>query len=210
MATPTFTKSGTKASTPVKLNKNIFDVAVDNHDLLQRAYLSYLQNARNAHPNVKTRGLVRGGGRKPWRQKGTGRARFGSIRNPIWTGGGTVFGPTGNENHQMQLTKRERQTALKQALTLKKDALMVIEDIQLKLPKTSELVKLLNKIGVKRNICLIVESKTDELTRAANNLKYVTVVSAAYVNTNDVLNADTIVATKKAIESIHERLGGNG
>ncbi|MCA9342529.1 50S ribosomal protein L4 [Candidatus Saccharibacteria bacterium] len=207
MATPTFTSAGSKASTPAKLSKDIFDLTVENHDLIKRVYLGYLGEARNAHPNVKTRGLVRGGGRKPWRQKGTGRARFGSIRNPIWTGGGITFGPTGKENHVMSLTKRERQTALKQALSLQKKNIIIIEDLKIKSGKTADVVKLLTKIGAERNTLLVVSEKTEEITRATNNIANVALVSANYVNTNDVMNAYTVVITKPGLEVLNARLG---
>jgi large subunit ribosomal protein L4 len=95
MATPTYSKTGNKATAAVKLDKAIFEVEIKNHELLKQAYLTYLANDRGNLAVTKTRGLVRGGGRKPWQQKGTGRARFGSSRNPIWRGGGIAFGPTG-------------------------------------------------------------------------------------------------------------------
>ena len=95
MAVPTYTASGSKAATPAKLDDAVFGVEVTNHRLLRQAYDAYLSNGRENLAIVKTRGLVRGGGKKPWKQKGTGRARFGSSRNPIWRGGGIVFGPTG-------------------------------------------------------------------------------------------------------------------
>src|SRR5207244_4044483 len=116
MTVVTFTSAGTKATTPAKLNKNVFGVEVKNHELLKQAYLAYLGNARTNAARTKTRGEIRGGGKKPWRQKGTGRARFGSSRNPIWRGGGITFGPTGNENHTIKLTTSSKRTALKQAL----------------------------------------------------------------------------------------------
>ena len=99
MITPTFTKTGNKATVAAKLNKAIFGVEVGNNELLKQAYDSYLTNGRINLAKAKSRGEVRGGGRKPWRQKGTGRARFGSTRNPIWRGGGVAFGPTGIENY---------------------------------------------------------------------------------------------------------------
>src|SRR5580698_5407729 len=98
MAVPTFTASGAKATSPAKLDKVVFGVEIKNHDLLKQSYLAYLGNGRENIAVVKTRGQVRGSTIKPWRQKGTGRARFGSRYNPIWRGGGIVFGPTGNEN----------------------------------------------------------------------------------------------------------------
>src|ERR1700686_3786197 len=110
MPVTTYTKTGNKATVAAKLDKSVFDVDVKNHDLLKQAYLAYLSNARVNLAVTKKRGDVRGGGRKPWRQKGTGRARFGSIRNPIWRGGGIIFGPTGQENYKRKLnTKAKRQ-----------------------------------------------------------------------------------------------------
>src|SRR6267378_3250149 len=104
MATiPTYTKSGNKATTAAKLDKDVFGVVPTNHELLKQAYVAYLANIRENLAVTKTRGLVSGGGKKPWKQKGTGRARFGSTRNPIWRGGGIVFGPTGNENYSKSL-----------------------------------------------------------------------------------------------------------
>src|SRR5262245_30665646 len=103
MSVATYTKTGNKATTAAKLDKGVFAVEIKNHDLLKQAYLAYLANGRVNLAVVKKRGEVRGGGRKPWRQKGTGRARFGSSRNPIWRGGGITFGPTGNENYTINL-----------------------------------------------------------------------------------------------------------
>ena len=99
MAVSTYTASGSKASTPAKLSKEVFGVEVANHQLLKQAYEAYLANGRDNLALTKKRGDVSGGGKKPWKQKGTGRARFGSSRNPIWRGGGIVFGPNGNENY---------------------------------------------------------------------------------------------------------------
>src|SRR4051812_38849127 len=104
MAVATYTKAGAKAATPAKLDKSVFAAEIKNHDLLKQAYLAYLANGRENFAVTKSRGEVRGGGAKPWRQKGTGRARFGSSRNPIWKGGGVAFGPTGNENYSRKLS----------------------------------------------------------------------------------------------------------
>src|SRR5215510_6528191 len=103
------------------LNKDIFELTVENHELLKLAYDAYLANSRSAHAKTLKRGEVRGGGKKPWRQKGTGRARFGSSRNPIWRGGGIVFGPTGEENFTKKMTLKAKRTALRQALTMASD-----------------------------------------------------------------------------------------
>src|SRR5437868_1573288 len=134
MAVATYTKAGTKATTPVKLDKAVFGVEVGSHDLLKEAYLTYLANGRSNYAKAKKRGELRGGGIKPWRQKGTGRARFGSSRNPIWTGGGVAFGPTGNENYSRKLSTSSKRTALRQALSLAAGAskITVIETLELK------------------------------------------------------------------------------
>jgi large subunit ribosomal protein L4 len=200
MAVSTYTKSGTKATTPAKLDKAVFGVTTDNHELLKAAYIAYLGNSRQNSAVTKTRGLVRGGGRKPWRQKGTGRARFGSSRNPIWRGGGVVFGPTGQENYSKQLNTKAKRQAIRQALSLKADQVIVIEDIVSKDGKTAVLAKLLAKIGATRNILVVVETKTPELVRAARNLYEVKLVSAQYVSVYDVLNADTIVFNQAALK----------
>ena len=207
MAVATYTKSGTKATTPAKLDKAVFGVEAKNHDLLKMAYTAYLANGRENNAVVKTRGLVSGGGRKPWKQKGTGRARFGSSRVPIWRGGGIVFGPTGQENYSKQLNVKAKRLAVRQALSLKADNVIVAEDIISKDGKTAELAKFLNKIDAKRNILIITDNKTPELTRAAKNIQDVVVVNCMYVNVYDVLNADCIVFTQAALKATTDRLG---
>ena len=209
MAVPTFTKSGTKATTAAKFDKSVFGVAVQNHELLKQAYVAYLANGRENLAVTLKRGEVRGGGRKPWKQKGTGRARFGSSRVPIWRGGGITFGPTGNENYSHKLPTATKRVALRQALSLAAEAnkFVVLEDLNFT-GKTADAVKLLDKIGAKRNILVVVESKTVELERSVSNLSEVKLVNAQYLNVYDILNADTIVLTNKALAIVHEWLGG--
>ncbi len=209
MAVPTYTKTGTKATTAAKLDKAVFGVEIKNHELLKQAYVAYLANGRENLAVTKTRGEVRGGGKKPWKQKGTGRARFGSSRVPIWRGGGITFGPTGLENYSHKLPTATKRVALRQALTTASTAnkLVVVEDVTFK-AKTTEAVKFFNKIGVDRSVLLVVESKTDEITRAVSNLGNVQVVTAQYLNVFDILNADHIVVTNKALSVVHEWLGG--
>lgn len=206
MSVATFTKAGTKASTAATLDKKVFGVKADNHELLKLAYLSYLANGRNANANTKERGDVRGGGKKPWKQKGTGRARFGSSRNPIWRGGGVVFGPTGNENYKLNLSTQSKRQAIRQALSLKADSVKVIEAFDAKDAKVKTAAKLLDKIGATRNVLLIVDEKNPLIVRATSNLQEVKTVQAKYVNVYDVLNADSIVVTQKALEIIHDWL----
>lgn len=205
-----FTKSGAKASTKLSLQKAVFDNVPKKHDLLQQAYVTYLANGRAGTAKTKLRGEVRGGGRKPWRQKGTGRARAGSIRSPIWRGGGITFGPTGNESHSKKMHTTARRVALMQALSLVLDEnnLVVIEDIVVKDGKTKEIAALMQKLELEKKILIVTDKKDELVQRATNNLVDVTYVAARHVNVFDVLNADTVVMTKSGLASTQERLSG--
>jgi len=208
MATSTFTASGTKATTAASLPKSVFAVEVPNHDLLKDAYLAYLANGRENLAKTLTRGDVRGGGKKPWAQKGTGRARFGSSRNPIWRKGGVVFGPTGGENYTRKVNVKAKRAALKQALTLAatNKSLIVVEEFKT-VGKVKDTVAFLNKIGAQRNTLLVVSELDDNVRNATNNLKEVKAVFARNLNVYDIMNADTIVLTKKSVELIGAWLG---
>lgn len=208
MATATYTKTGAKASTSVSLDDSVFGIEPKNHELLKEAYTAYLSNARENIAVTKTRGLVRGGGRKPWKQKGTGRARFGSSRNPIWRGGGIVFGPTGEENYSKSLNVKAKRLAIRQALSLsaKSDNVIVIEDLISSEGKTAEIAKLFLKIGAVRNSLVVVDIKSPELIRAVRNLSNIKLVSAKYVTTYDVMNADRVIFTKAALPITYEWL----
>lgn len=208
MATATYTKSGTKATTSAKLEKSVFGVIPESHELLKSAYVGYLANGRTSAGNTKTRGEVSGGGRKPWKQKGTGRARFGSSRVPIWRGGGITFGPTGNENYAHKMHTNAKRQAIRQALSLASEAgnIIIIETFECKEGKVAPTIKLLEKIGAKGNVLLAVSVKDDLVNRATNNLPKVKVVQAKYLNVYDLLNADTVVLSQKALGLIHEWL----
>ena len=208
MSVPTFTKSGNKATTAAKLDKSIFDVDVKNHDLLKQAYIAYLANGRENLAKTLRRGEVRGGGKKPWKQKGTGRARFGSIRVPIWRGGGITFGPLGNENYSKQLPVSAKRTAVRQALSLKNQAgnLFVIESFECKDGKVSETKKLLDKIGAQKSVLIVVSHKDELVERATRNLQGVKAVHAMYLNVRDILDADKVVISEKAVEIVSEWL----
>jgi large subunit ribosomal protein L4 len=209
-AVPTYTAAGAKAATPAKLDASVFGVEVTNHQLVKQAYETYLANGRENLAVVKTRGLVRGGGKKPWKQKGTGRARFGSSRNPIWRGGGIVFGPTGLENYTKKLPVASKRLAIRQALSLANSAskIIVVENLASKEGKTAELAKLLTKFGVTRSALVVVTEKTPELMRAAANLGNVKLVAATYVNVYDAMNADHIVFTSDALKATEAWLAG--
>ena len=186
------------------LPKIVFEVDVPNHELLKLAYDAFLANSRQASATTKTRGEVRGGGKKPWKQKGTGRARFGSIRNPIWRHGGIVFGPRGNENYSKKLSKTSKHVALRQALTLaNQDKKILVSDIKTT-GKTTEVAKFLaaKKCSEKDRVLLVVDEKTPELMRATNNLANALLVRAQYLSVYYILNADKIVITPAAVKAV--------
>jgi large subunit ribosomal protein L4 len=211
MSVSTFTKSGAKATTAVTLDKKVFGVEIKNHQLLKDAYVAYLSNGRENHAVTKTRGEVSGGGKKPWKQKGTGRARFGSSRVPIWRGGGITFGPTGIENYTKKLNVSAKRTAIRQALTLANEAkkVSVIETFEIKDAKTKTASELLGKLKADRGVLLVVENKSDESTKATRNIPYLKVVSAKYLNVYDIMNAHNIIIEKGALSVISDWLGGD-
>lgn len=187
------------------LPKEIFDVDVTNHELLKLSYEAYLANRRSVSATTKTRGEVRGGGKKPWRQKGTGRARVGSSRNPLWRTGGVVFGPRGIENYTKTVNKRAKRTALRQALTLANKAGKVnVVTVNIKNGKTAEMVALLkqNNLQDTRRVLLVVEEKTPVLSRAAANMQSVYLTHALYLSVYHILNADKIIMTPAALEQV--------
>ncbi len=189
------------------LPSEVFAVEVPSHDLLKLAYDSYLANNRLASATTKQRGEVRGGGKKPWKQKGTGRARFGSSRNPIWRGGGIVFGPRGNENYTKKLSKTSKRVAVKQALTLANQAKKVVIDDIKTTGKTAEIAKYLIDKKLERKV-LVVAEKTPELIRATSNVQQIKLVSPMYLNVFDILNADHIVISAKSVDGIKTWLTG--
>ncbi len=211
MAIPTYTKAGAKATTAAKLDKSVFGLEVRSHELLKQAYTAYLANGRTNNARTKTRGEVSGGGKKPWKQKGTGRARFGSIRVPIWRGGGITFGPTGIENYSKQLSTKSKQTAIRQALSLatNENRISVIEAFEVKDGKTASAVKLIKKLGVTGRTLIVVSEKSEETMRAVNNIQNIVVIDARYLNVFDVTNADAILIAKPALDVISEWLGGD-
>lgn len=189
-------------STKTTLPKDIFNVEVKNHELLKLAYDSFLANSRLANAKTKLRGEVRGGGKKPWKQKGTGRARFGSSRNPIWRGGGIVFGPRGVENYSKTITTSAKRVALRQALSLANKA-KKIHVIEFKpTGKTADAAKFFNANKFDRNVLLVVDEKTPILMQSTNNLQNVLVVRAMYLSVYYILNADSIVITPAALEVV--------
>lgn len=209
MSVAIFTKSGNKATSAAKLNQNVFGVDVKNHELLKTAYVAYLANGRPNLAKTLKRGEVRGGGKKPWKQKGTGRARFGSIRTPLWRGGGIIFGPTGNENYSKKLNISTKRLALRQALSMasQENRLMIIETFECKEGKVKDTKQLLDKMGAKGQVLIVVSVKDKLVERATRNLANIKAVQAMYVNVFDVVNADHIIISQKALDILDSWLG---
>lgn len=199
-------------STTPKFDKTVFGVDVKNHELLKLAYEAYLAENRQVGAKTLRRGEVRGGGKKPWRQKGTGRARFGSSRNPIWRGGGIVFGPLGIENYTKKIAKNSKRVALRQALTLASNDKKIVIAAEPKFTgKTRDAVKYLvtNKADDAKRVLLVVPEKTSEILRSTSNLPNVEVVRPTYLTVYHILNADKIVFAGDAIDQTTAWLKGD-
>jgi large subunit ribosomal protein L4 len=190
----------------VDLREDIFGVPVNEH-ILHQAVVRHLANQRSGTADTKDRGEVRGGGRKPWRQKGTGRARAGSNRSPIWRGGGVTFGP-GPRSYVQAMPKKMRRLAVKSALSVRVEDgdLMVIEEFQTEVQKTREYAKLLNAMEAKRGALLVTESYSPLLERLTRNLPGVQVALASELNAYDLLAFNKVILSKTAVDTVGEVL----
>ena len=187
----------------IELKDSIFDAEV-KPAVMHEAVVSYLANRRQGTQSAKTRAEVRGGGRKPYRQKGTGRARQGSIRSPQWVGGGVVFAPKPRD-YALKMNKKARRVAIRSALTtrVQESKLLVLEDLALAEVKTKEMQKVLNQFDLKKALILLTESDTNAVL-SARNIPDVKTLPAEQVNVYDVLKYENLVASKAAIEKIEE------
>ena len=193
------------------LNKDIFGLTVENHELVKLAYDAYLANSRSSHAKTLKRGEVRGGGKKPWKQKGTGRARFGSTRNPIWRHGGVAFGRTGEENFTKKMAKSSKRLAVRQVLSMKNaEKAVFVLDKEVKFTgKTKDAVKVLKDMKLEgKNVLAVAAEKTPEVLRSTNNLPNVKLVRATYLNVFDIMNADAIVFSEAALKATENWLIG--
>ncbi|MGN8647833.1 50S ribosomal protein L4 [Gracilibacillus sp. HCP3S3_G5_1] len=200
-----YNQSGSQVG-DVEINDAVFGIEPNEH-VLHDAVLMQRASLRQGTHAVKNRSDVRGGGRKPWRQKGTGRARQGSIRSPQWVGGGTVFGPT-PRSYSYKLPKKVRRLALKSALSskVKEDSLVVLEGIAIETPKTKEVVSMLSSLNVDAKALIVTADKDEVLAKSANNLQHVKVLTVSEVNVLDLLTHDKLILTKEAAEKAGEVL----
>lgn len=197
-----FNMSGSEVGS-IELNDSIFAVEVNTH-VMHQAVVQYLANKRQGTQSALTRAEVRGGGRKPWRQKGTGRARQGSTRSPQWTGGGVVFAPKPRD-YSFKLNKKVKRLALKSALTTKVNdgKFVVVDEINLPEMKTKEMVKVLNNLNVNKSL-VVLEDANEKAVVAARNIPTVKTASVSTINVYDILKYDSVVVTKAAVEKIEE------
>lgn len=197
-----FNMSGSEVGS-IELNDSIFAVEVNTH-VMHQAVVQYLANKRQGTQSALTRAEVRGGGRKPWRQKGTGRARQGSTRSPQWTGGGVVFAPKPRD-YSFKLNKKVKRLALKSALTTKVNdgKFVVVDEINLPEMKTKEMVKVLNNLNVNKSL-VVLEDANEKAVVAARNIPTVKTASVSTINVYDILKYDLVVVTKAAVEKIEE------
>ena len=194
----------------ITLDDSVFGIE-PNHHVVHQAVTSELSNSRQGTHSSKNRSMVRGGGKKPWKQKGRGVARAGTIRSPLWKGGGTVFGPEPHK-YVKKTTKKMRRLARRSVLSdkVKSGNFFVVDDISLEEPKTKLLVKLLSSLDLSdRKITLLVDSEKDNLFLAARNIPNVYLVESLRASTYDLIDCDVIVAEKSGLELLNNQLSVN-
>jgi large subunit ribosomal protein L4 len=206
MEVPVYNTQGEQVS-EAELRADIFDVPV-NQALMHQALVRQLANARLGTHKTKTRSEVRGGGRKPWRQKGTGRARQGSIRSPQWRGGGIVFGPT-PRSYRQKMPRKMRRQALRSVLSVKAAAsqLVVLDALEMVEPKTKQVKGTLQNLGIDSSALILLPQRDEAILRSVHNLPNVQTLVAQYLNVRDLLKFDYILVPLDSLEVIEEILG---
>ncbi|MFJ8259693.1 50S ribosomal protein L4 [Peribacillus asahii] len=200
-----FNQAGSQVG-DIELNDSVFGIDPNNHVLFEAIVMQRASLRQGTH-KVKNRSEVAGGGRKPWKQKGTGRARQGSIRSPQWRGGGTVFGPT-PRSYAYKLPKKVRRLAIKSALSAKalEENILVLESLSFEAPKTKEFVAVLNNLSVDTKALVVTNGVDEKVALSARNIPGVTVVEADGLNVLDVVSHNKLILTKSAVEKVEEVL----
>lgn len=199
-----YTQAGEKNGT-LDLPKEMFEIPF-NRDLVHQALIRQSANERVNLAHTKTRAEVRGGGRKPYKQKGTGNARQGSIRSPQWRKGGVVFGPRNDRNFSKDMPKKQRRLALFSALSEKarSNELLGLEEYKADAPKTKDFVALIKKLPIKRNVLVVLSEKNAVIEKSAANLKNVKIITAGYVNIRDLRDYRNVLILKDAVAKMQE------
>ena len=204
MSVKVLNKAGEEVS-KVSLKTEVFGIEPNTQVMFDAVQVEQ-SNARQATAKTKVRHEVSGGGKKPFRQKGTGRARAGTTRSPIWVGGGTVFGPDGNQNYKISQNKKAHNLALRSALSLKaKEGLVIVDDLKLE-AKTKEFLKVMDALKVGGKVLVVVNEFEEKLFFAARNVNWVKLVSTDNVSVVDLLNVDTVVFTKDSVENLQKEV----
>lgn len=206
MQVPVYNIQGEQVS-EVELRDDIFAAPI-NQAVMHQALVRQLANARQGTHKTKSRGEVRGGGRKPWRQKGTGRARQGSIRAPHWRGGGVVFGPT-PRSYEQKMPRKMRRQALRSALSAKASEaqVRVLDALQMDAPRTKEMIGILNSLGMDSSVLILLPQSDEMILRSVRNLPQVRTLVAQYLNVRDLLTYDYVVVPLSSLEVIERILG---
>ena len=198
-------KAGEEVS-KMSLKAEIFGIEPNNQVMFDAVQVEQA-NARQATAKTKVRHEVSGGGKKPFRQKGTGRARAGTTRSPIWVGGGTVFGPDGNQNYKISQNKKAHNLALRSALTLKvKDGLVIVDDLKLESKKTKDFLKVMDALKVGGKALVVLDEFDENVVYGASNLNWVKLVTTDNVSVYDLLNVDNVVFTKASVEKLQKEV----
>ena len=201
-----YNQEGTKVK-DTELNETIFGIEPNNQAIFDMVLLQRASWRQGTH-KVKNRTEVRGGGKKPWRQKGTGRARQGSIRAPQWRGGGVVFGPNTNRNYKLKMNKKVRQLALKSALSQKviDNEMTVLDNITFDAPKTKAMIKVLENLEANRKTLIVMDEVNEFVALSARNIPGVKVINSKGLNVYDILDSTKLVMTEEAIKAVEEVL----
>jgi large subunit ribosomal protein L4 len=209
MQAPLFNQTGEEID-QVELRDDIFGLK-PNTSVMHQALLRQLANARQGNAATKTRGMVSGGGRKPWKQKGTGRARQGSIRAPQWKGGGVVFGPH-PRSYEQRMPKKMRRLALKSALSAKaaENQVRIVDAFSFAMPRTREMDELLGRLNCPTTALILLHQADDLVTRSARNLEGVKTLRANYLNVRDLLNHEYLVMSRDTLSALEEYFASGG
>lgn len=188
----------------IELSDSVFGIEINQHAVYE-VVKNYLANQRQGTQSAKTRAEVRGGGRKPWRQKGTGRARQGSIRAPQWKGGGVVFAPKPRD-YRYSVPKKVKRLALKSALTSKvlNNEIIVVDEIKFDVPKTKEMVKFLNNIKADKKALIVMSEKSENIIKSARNIPNVQTTLVNTLNVYDILKYNSFIITEDAVRKVEE------
>lgn len=204
MKTKVYNLAGSEAG-EIELPERIFNVPI-NEDLVHQVVVAQMANSREVIADTKDRGEVSGGGKKPWKQKGTGRARHGSSRSPIWKGGGVTFGPTTERNFTKRINKKMKAKALFMVLSEKfrEEKILVLDDVKMEKPSTKDMMKSLDKLSIKSKTLLALGARDENLLKSLGNIKKVSVIASDSINVIDLLKNDMFVVNKEGLRKIEE------